>query len=232
MKEDVEYKLNIANRRYDAMPAEARDDVRRAELAALENARSGLGVGDALNFALSAGGMGYLAHAGMQFIPKKLITEPQLQEKVQELFGYARAAVQAGTHEGLAQDGMEVLKKYGIDAEAQVIKALGTVPKEITAITDAAKVEAAKAYIEKTIKNTAPYVHEFANRIHEQFPGGMKGLAVSASVITGLVVMANGIDLSNRYRDARIANLKQDLTHTEIVEMRRNMEQLVAEKQR
>jgi hypothetical protein len=231
MKQDVEDKLNLANRRYDAMPPEARNDAKRAELAALENAPSGLGVGDALNFALGAGGMGWIAHEVGKRLPKNIVTAAELQEKVVTLLGHATAAVTAGTPQAIAQEGLQALKSHGINPDAKPIKALATLTADFNA-ANAGKIGEAKTYITKTLHENAPYAREYLNSIQEKFPGGMKGLAVSASVLTGLVVMANGIDLSNRYKDARISSLKQDVTHADMVEMRRAMEQMVADKQR
>jgi hypothetical protein len=231
MKEDIELKLNLANRHYDTIPVEQRDAKRRVELAALENTPAGLGLGDAFNFALGAGTAGYLTHMGMQYLPKKIITEPQLQEKVQELFSQAMAATKAGVPEGVVQDGMQALKKHGINPNAKPIKALGSLTEELTT-SNAQKIGNAKAYIQKTIQEASPYVHDVANHIQKTFPGGMTGLAVTASVVAGLAWMTHKMDISDRYRDARISNLKQDLTHAEMLEMRRTMEQMATEKQR
>lgn len=226
MNIQVDNMLYQKNREYDAMDPAERLEAKREELAELESKKPVVSFDDGLNFAVGAGLAHVIGREAMNMIPKKFISEPELQGRITTLTAHA---IKAANTSGEAQkDALAVLSENGINAGAKAIKNLKGVNLE--SINDASAIGAAKEYMGKVIQNSSPYMNEFANKIHDHFPGGMKGVALTGTVLAGLAIVAAGREIDNRYKDAQVQNLKQDLTYAELVTLNRKVDQLSGER--
>ncbi|TAE34390.1 MAG: hypothetical protein EAY65_02945 [Alphaproteobacteria bacterium] len=195
--------------------------------------RAPIDIRDLSNFAAVTFGTFVTGMFGIGCLPKKMVcvTEKDVNQWVQQITDLAKPNLSPE----LIDNGIQQLARSGISITRDEIRALSNFsPGNIGDVgqflkyndTCEAGLDAIKTKFPKEIIG---HEYSWANNLHNNFPGGITGAVVAAAVVIGGLAVCANRAAEHRSEQIQEAAIKQQLTHTEALEMRRAQNAQVTE---